>query len=815
VSSLAVQADGKILVGGGFTTLGGQTRNSIGRLNADGTLDNTFNPGADYSVYSLAVQADGKILVGGYFYTLGGQSRANIGRLNASDPATQSLNCDGSAITWLRGGTSPEVWRTTFDCSTNGTDWMTLGTGTRIAGGWQLAGVSLPPGGTIRAQGHVTGGYFNGSGWFVEAYSGVPVFITIPASRTNDAGTTATFSVLVGGTEPFGYQWFKNGVALIDGGNITGALTSTLAVNNVLGGDAGGYSVVVTNAQGSVTSAVPVLTVRDPLITGQPASQLKNAGASVFFNVAAVGTPPLSYQWWKDGVALSSDTAPSLILTNLQAADAGNYDVVVSNVFGSVISAVAVLGVNLATPDSFNPGASSSVYSLAVQTDGKILVGGSFTTLGGQSRTNIGRLNADGTLNSTFNPGAGSRYSSVSSLAVQANGKILVGGGFNTLGGQTRNYIGRLNADGTLDTTFNPGASYEVSSLAVQADGKILVGGGFTTLSGQTRNYIGRLNAGGTLDSTFNPGADSSVYSLAVQADGKILVGGDFYTLGGQTRNYLGRLNADGTLDSIFNPGMDSGVSSLAVQADGKILVGGGFTTLGGQTRTYLGLLNADGTLDTTFNPGATGGSNPFVYSLAVQTDGKILVGGQFTTLGGQSRTNIGRLNASDPATQSLNWDGSAITWLRGGTSPEVWRTTFDCSTNGTDWMTLGAGTRIAGGWQLSGVPLPSDGTIRARGHVTGGQNNASSWFVESTLSIVAPPSVTILVGDGNFGFRANQFGFSLSGSAEQVLVIEGSTNLVNWLPLQTNTLGSNPLYFSDPGSSGMSYRFYRARLWP
>jgi hypothetical protein len=70
-------------------------------------------------------------------------------------------------------------------------------------------------------------------------------------------------------------------------------------------------------------------------------------------------------------------------------------------------------------------------------------------------------------------------------------------------------------------------------------------------------------------------------------------------------------------------------------------------------------------------------------------------------------------------------------------------------------------------------------------------------------------------VGDGNFGFRANQFGFSLSGSAEQVLVIEGSTNLVNWLPLQTNTLGSNPLYFSDPGSSGMSYRFYRARLWP
>src|ERR1017187_6248760 len=89
--------------------------------------------------------------------------------------------------------------------------------------------------------------------------------------------------------------------------------------------------------------------------------------------------------------------------------------------------------------------------------------------------------------------------------------------------------------------TFNPGASYKVYSLAVQADGKILVGGGFTTLGGQTRNYLGRLNVDGTVDSGFNPGANNYVLSLAVQADGKILVGGYFSTLGGQTRNHLGR----------------------------------------------------------------------------------------------------------------------------------------------------------------------------------------------------------------------------------------------------------------------------------
>src|SRR5437899_2664542 len=139
-------------------------------------------------------------------------------------------------------------------------------------------------------------------------------------------------------------------------------------------------------------------------------------------------------------------------------------------------------------------------------------------------------------------------------------------------------------AQSPLPDSFNPGANSVVFSLAVQADGKILVGGGFfTTLGGQSRNYIGRLNADGTLDTSFNPGANSVVYSLAVQADGKILVGGIFTALAGNGRNHIGRLNADGTLDTSFNPGANDLVGSLAVQADGRILVGGFFTTLGGQ----------------------------------------------------------------------------------------------------------------------------------------------------------------------------------------------------------------------------------------
>ncbi len=461
-------------------------------------------------------------------------------------------------------------------------------------------------------------------------------------------------------------------------------------------------------------------------------------------------------------------------------------------------------------PDDFNPGANGGVNSLAVQADGKILVGGNFTTLGGQTRNYIGRLNADGSLDGSFNPGVGASLSYgespwVNSLAVQADGKILVGGGFTTLGGQTRNCLGRLNADGSLDSGFNPGVggslpygqSPWVYPLAVQADGKILVGGGFTTLAGQTRNYIGRLNPDGSLDSSFNPGADGLVQSLAVQADGKILVGGSFTTLGGQTRNCVGRLNADGSLDSSFNPGAGGQVAtyvdSLAVQADGKIVVGGNLTTLGGQTRPGIGRVNADGSLDSSFSPGlrpfgsgdfvsclavqadgkilvggyftTLGGQTPpgigrlnadgsldssfnpgapwSVSGLAVQADGKILVGGSFTTLGGRMRNNIGRLNSTGPATQSLSYDGSTTTWLRGGTSPEVWRTTFDFSANAVDWVSFGAGTRIAGGWQLTNTLLPpSTGTIRARGFVAGGGRNC--WFVEGywgNLVVVGQPS--------------------------------------------------------------------------
>jgi uncharacterized delta-60 repeat protein len=288
-------------------------------------------------------------------------------------------------------------------------------------------------------------------------------------------------------------------------------------------------------------------------------------------------------------------------------------------------------------------GANDIVRALAVQADGKIVVGGLFTTLGGQPHSRIGRVNADGSLDESFNPQASGYLGNVYALAIQADGKILVGGNFNALGEPAISKLARLNTDGSVDSTFNPGVSGEIYTLAVQEDGKILAGGLFTTVGGQTRNRIVRLNSDGTLDTDFNPGANNRVYALLIQKDGRILVGGAFTTLAGVTRNRIGRLNADGSLDTTFNPGANGDIKAFALQEDGKILVGGAFSALGGQTRRLIALLNTDGTLDATFNPGAT--SNE-VTALLVQPDGRIVVGGLFSVLSGVNRPYLGRLNS-------------------------------------------------------------------------------------------------------------------------------------------------------------------------
>ena len=167
--------------------------------------------------------------------------------------------------------------------------------------------------------------------------------------------------------------------------------------------------------------------------------------------------------------------------------------------------------------DSFNPNANFGVFSIVVQADGKILAGGDFNganSIGGQTRNNIARLDATTGVADSFDPNA-SALASVFAIAVQADGKILAGGNFSTLapnggGAVPRNNIARLETDGRLDQTLNLSTVGSfVLATAVQPDGKILIGGTFTTVLGVTRNNIARLNTDGTLDIAFNPDANS------------------------------------------------------------------------------------------------------------------------------------------------------------------------------------------------------------------------------------------------------------------------------------------------------------------
>lgn len=212
------------------------------------------------------------------------------------------------------------------------------------------------------------------------------------------------------------------------------------------------------------------------------------------------------------------------------------------------------------------------VNSLAIQSDGKIIAGGAFTTttVGGSQLTQnrIVRFLTNGTRDNTFVVGTGFS-SSVLALVIQSDGKILVGGAFTSYNGTGQNRITRLNSDGTLDTGFTIGTGFnnDVNAIAIQSDGKILVGGSFTDYNGTTQNRIARLNSDGTLDSAFTIGSgfDLAVNSLVIQSDGKIVVGGAFGSYNGVTANFICRLNSNGALDTGFTTGtgFDSAVTTV------------------------------------------------------------------------------------------------------------------------------------------------------------------------------------------------------------------------------------------------------------
>ncbi|HEY1172048.1 MAG TPA: protein kinase [Verrucomicrobiae bacterium] len=301
--------------------------------------------------------------------------------------------------------------------------------------------------------------------------------------------------------------------------------------------------------------------------------------------------------------------------------------------------------------ESFNPKAALNaiVYTSARQPDGKYLVAGRFTKLGEANHNRIARFNADGSVDETFQPGLGKTDDEIHIITLQPDGKILVGGAFEVFNGQTHTHIVRLNADGSIDKSFvTQIPSFHVSAIHVLPDGKLFIAGRFTKVrpGEHIRNRLARLNPNGTVDESFNPlpGSNDDIDRIVIQKDGRILIAGTFTKIHGVSRNRIARLMPNGSLDTSFNvgTGLNSNVLALELQPDGKVLVGGRFTSFNDAPANYIVRLNPNGSRDNSFNVGT--GANAFIPVIKMEGASRIWVGGNFTVFNGQAWGRLIRL---------------------------------------------------------------------------------------------------------------------------------------------------------------------------
>ncbi len=297
-----------------------------------------------------------------------------------------------------------------------------------------------------------------------------------------------------------------------------------------------------------------------------------------------------------------------------------------------------------------NPGTPyDTVFTIQEQND-KIIIGGMFTQYNGTSISKIARLNQDGSLDSSFDIGLGFN-NTVINLFIQSDNKILVSGFFTQYNGTSISKIARLNQDGSLDTTFNPGTGPNdyIHFITQQTDGKILVCGRFSDFNGTPINNIARLNQDGSLDSSFTPGTGPNqfVEKMIITSNNKIIIIGSFSMYNGTDRNRIARLNSNGTLDTSFDSGIGTNgtIVNMTLQSDGKIIISGLFTSVNGITRNRIARLNSNGSHDISFNPGT--GANDIIRTIRIQDDEKIMIAGNFNSINGILRPKVARLNAN------------------------------------------------------------------------------------------------------------------------------------------------------------------------
>jgi uncharacterized delta-60 repeat protein len=588
VNALSLQPDGKVIVAGSFSYIRGVYRPYLARLNDDGTFDSTFNQGGgpNSPLTSLALQADGKVIIGGGFYWLNGENRNYFTRLTTNGSNDFAFYSGGGANYWVESLALQSDGKILVAGAFTYVNNQFRRSVARVIGGDPAPFAPIFSGQPVRHRTVREGDYFFLSG---ETVAFPAATYQWQFNGTNLTGATSKLLQFENVRLPIAgnYQLIAS--------NAIGMSTSRVAVVEIIPArtDPGAVDVDFYAGDGpnSTVRSISLQSDGRALIGGY---FLTVDGVTRFYN-ARLNT---------DGSLDPGFLAvPDSYVSQIEALPSGA--VLMCGGFESVNAlpqaCIALLTTNSVVDLSFHPQFQqySSVANFLVQTNGKVVITGYFvvTNFDGLARTNFARLNPDGAVDPTFNAGLPT-YDYVYALAEHVDGKILLGGIFNSFNGVPRNGIVRLNTDGSVDTTFDPGsgASSGVFAMAVLPDRKILVAGRFRSFNGVRRHQIARLNADGSLDTTFDPGPgpNAEIITLNVQPDGKILIGGSFNTVGDQLRHRLARLNSDGSLDLTFDPGWgaNDSVFSIATLPDGDVMVGGQFTSFDLLPRPFIARLH-------------------------------------------------------------------------------------------------------------------------------------------------------------------------------------------------------------------------------
>jgi uncharacterized delta-60 repeat protein len=397
---------------------------------------------------------------------------------------------------------------------------------------------------------------------------------------------------------------------------------------------------------------------------------------------------------------------------------------------------------------------------------------------------------------------------SIATMVIQPDGKLIVGGAFQTVNNQPVANLTRLAPDGSIDNDFVLGGSCSstVQSVILLTDGKIVCQGSIVTPEGQTISPLFRLNANGSIDQSFTPSPGVRAHRIAVQPDGKLVIGF-------QNVPYIARLNADGSLDGTFqsaltvSPAMEAGIDSLAIEADGKILVGGTFNCVMGSQN--LVRLNADGSIDEDYS----GAPGPllYVYDIFLQDDGRAILSGKSAPYYGAPPL-FRRLNA-DRAIDSSFADGSQALAVAAQSGDSLY-------TKGTKMLRLNLdGTvddsfaaELAGG-SVSSVAIQADQKIVAAGNFTtvnGETHNSIVRFKATVQATSDAARVLVFTQPCN---SAENFCTTLSGIAGTTYVIEASSDFSHWTEITTETASESGLAISFPRSILPNPCFFRAKV--